>query len=70
MKRNIYLRLFILVLAASTSVLLFSYVRARNANSKSNEPCNESGKCGSGSKARSEIILLESLTRNFLVSNG
>jgi hypothetical protein len=68
MKRNIYLRLFIVVLATSMSVMLFSYVRARNT--KAEEPCNESGKCGSGSKAKSEIILLESLTRNFLVSNG
>ena len=68
MKRNIYLRLFILVLVATMSVMLFSYVRARNT--KAEEPCNESGKCGNGSKAKSEIILLESLTRNFLVSNG
>jgi hypothetical protein len=68
MKRNIYFRLFIVVLVASMSVLLFSYVRARSTNSKSSDPCNESGKCG-GTKARSEIILLESLTHNLLVSN-
>ena len=66
MKRSIYFRLFIVVLLASMSVLLFSYVRARSA--KAEEPCNESGKCGGG-KAKSEIILLESLTHNLLVSN-
>lgn len=68
MKRNIYFRLFIVVLVASMSVLLFSYVRARSTSSKSSEPCNDSGKCGGG-KAKSEIILLESLTHNLLVSN-
>ena len=66
MKRNIYFRLFIVVLVASMSVLLFSYVRARST--KVEEPCNDSGKCGGG-KAKSEIILLESLTHNLLVSN-
>jgi hypothetical protein len=66
MKRNFYVRLFIVVLVTSMSVLLFSYVRARS--SKAEEPCNDSGKCNGG-KAKSEIILLESLTRNLLVSN-
>lgn len=64
---NIYFKLFIVVLVASMSVLLFSYVRARS--SKAEDPCNESsGKCNGG-KAKSEIILLESLTHNLLVSN-
>jgi len=63
---NIYFKLFIVVLVASMSVLLFSYVRARS--SKTEEPCNECGKCDGG-KAKSEIILLESLTHNLLVSN-
>ena len=67
MKRSIYFRLFVVVLVASMSILLFSYVRARSA--RTDEPCNDSGKCGSGSKAKSEIILLESLTHNLLVSN-
>jgi len=67
MKRTTYFRLFFLALLASLSVLLFSYVRARS--SKGDEPCNESGKC-SGGKARSEIILWESLTHNLLVSNS
>lgn len=68
MKRNIYFRLFIVVLVASMSVLLFSYVRARSSAAKSSDPCNECGKCNGG-KAKSEIILLESLTHNLLVSN-
>jgi hypothetical protein len=68
MKRNIYFRLFIVVVMTSMSVLLFSYVRTRSANARSSDPCNESGKCG-GPKAKSEIILLESLTHNLLVSN-
>ena len=67
MKRTNYLRLFIVVLVASMSVLLFSYVRARS--SKPEDPCSDSGKCNGGGKAKSEIILLESLTHNLLVSN-
>jgi len=63
---NIYFRLFIVVLVAAMSVLLFSYVRARSA--KAEDPCIDSGKCNRG-KAKSEIILLESLTHNLLVSN-
>ena len=64
---NIFFRLFIVVLVAAMSVLLFSYVRARSA--KAEDPCSESsGKCNGG-KAKSEIILLESLTHNLLVSN-
>ena len=41
MKRSIYFRLFVVVLVASMSILLFSYVRARTA--KTDEPCNDSG---------------------------
>jgi hypothetical protein len=68
MKRSIYFRLFIVVLVTSMSVLLFSYVRARSSGSKSSDPCSESGRCNGG-KAKSEIILLESLTHNLLVSS-
>lgn len=63
---NIYFRLFIVVLVASMSVLLFSYVRARA--SKTEDSCNECGKCNGG-KAKSEIILLESLTHTLVVSS-
>jgi hypothetical protein len=69
MQRNIYFRIFIVAFVVAMSFLLFSYVRARSTDGKSSDPCNESGKCG-GSKAKSEIILLESLTRNLLTSNG
>lgn len=65
MKRSIYFRLFIVAVVVSVSVLLFSYVRARSTRAE--DPCNECGKC-SGGKARSEIILWESLTHNLLVS--
>jgi hypothetical protein len=67
MKRSIYFRLFIVAVVASVSVLLFSYVRARSAHAE--DPCNECDKCNNGSKAKSEIILWESLTHNLLVSN-
>jgi hypothetical protein len=70
MKRQYYLRLFIVVLVTGASVMLFSYVRARN--SRPEEPCNEGGKCpGShGGSARTEYILWESLTHNFLTANN
>jgi len=68
MKRNIYLRLFIVVLVASGSILLFSYVHART--SRTEEPCNENGnRCPSSGKSKTEYILWESLTHNLLVSN-
>ena len=67
MKRQLYLRLFIVVLVTGASVLLFSYVRARN--SRADEPCNEGGKCP-GSKAKTEYILWESLTHNLLTANN
>lgn len=68
MKRIFYFRLFIVVIVASVSILLFSYSRARSAKADDHDPCNECGKCG-GSKSRSEIILWESLTHNLLVSS-
>ena len=68
MKRSLYFRLFIVAIVVSMSVLLFSYVRARSSHNE--DPCNESGKCDGSGKAKSEIILWESLTHNLLVSNG
>ena len=67
MKRQHYLRLLIVVLVTGASVLLFSYVRARN--SRPEEPCNEGGKC-SGGKAKTEYILWESLTHNLLAAKN
>ena len=66
MSRNKYIRLLVLCLVVSVSLVLFSYVRSRSAN---NEDSNcEGSKCPSG-KHKTEVILWESLTRNLLVSN-
>jgi len=66
MIRNKYIRLFVLLLVVSVSLVLFSYVRSRN--SSSDDPNCEGSKCPS-KKTRTEYILWESLTRNLLVSN-
>lgn len=66
MKRSIYIRLFIVVVATSASLLLLSYVHARTATTE-DQNC-ESSKCPSG-KTRTEYILWESLTRNLLSAN-
>jgi len=66
MKRNKYIRLFVLVLVIAISLGLFSYVRARST--KTEDPNCEGSKCPNG-KAKSEYILWESLTHNLLVSN-
>lgn len=70
MKRQHYLRLFIVVLVTGASVLLFSYVRARN--SRPQEPCNEGGKCSGehGGRGKTEYILWESLTHNLLAAKN
>jgi hypothetical protein len=66
MIRNKYIRLFVLLLVVSVSLVLFSYVRGRASSSEDNN-C-EGSKCPNG-KTRTEYILWESLTRNLLVSN-
>ena len=66
MKRSLYFRLFIVVVAASASVLLLSYVHARTAPAE--EQNCDGGKCPSG-KARTEYILWESITHNLLTAN-
>lgn len=66
MKRNLYIRLFIVVMAASASLLLLSYVHTRTINSEE-QNCDGS-KCPSG-KAQTEYILWESLTHNLLSAN-
>jgi hypothetical protein len=66
MKRSLYFRLFIIVAVASASLLLLSYVHTRTASTE--EQNCESGKCPS-SKARTEYILWESITRNLLTAN-
>jgi len=71
MKRSLYLRLFLVVVVASASLLLLSYVHARAARAE--EQNCENGKCPSGhspsGKARTEVILWESITHNLLTSN-
>ena len=66
MKRSLFFRLFIVVVAVSASLLLLSYVHARAARTE--EQNCESGKCPSG-KARTEVILWESITHNLLTAN-
>lgn len=61
MRSKKHLRLFFLVLAASISVLLFSYSRKDTESSNKGEEC---GKCTK--KTQTEFILWESLSRNFL----
>lgn len=65
MTRNKYIRLFVLILVISLTLGLFSYVRH---SSKPEDTNCEGSKCPNG-KTKSEFILLESLTRNLLVSN-
>jgi hypothetical protein len=66
MRRKMYIRLFILVLVASMSLILFSYSRSRVSSDE--ESNGESGKC-SQKKAQTEYILWESLTHNLLSLN-
>ena len=66
MTRRFYIRLFIVVLAASLSLALFSYNRSRTAPDE--DPTGEVGKHGQ-KKAQAEYILWESLTRNLLSIN-
>jgi hypothetical protein len=65
MKRNVFFRFFLIALAATASVMLFSYVHTRTAQSE--EPTNECGKQPSG-KAKTEYILWEALTHNLLAN--
>ena len=65
MRTKTYIRIFLLILVTSTSLILFSYSRK-----KTTEPSTDnSTECGGKScekKAQSEFILWESLTRNLL----
>jgi len=67
MKRKLYIRLSILVLAISLSLMLVSYARMR---SHTDDPTNECGNKCSGKKAQTEYILWESITRNLLMVKG
>ena len=63
MNRKLYIRLFVLALAVSLSLVLVSYVRA----SRQENPSNECGNKCESKKAHTEYILWESLTRNLLI---
>ncbi|WP_188934213.1 hypothetical protein [Puia dinghuensis] len=66
MIRNKYIRLFVLLLGVSISLVLFSYVR--NRSSSADDTNCDGSKCPSR-KAKTEYMLLETLTHNLLVSN-
>jgi hypothetical protein len=68
MLRTKYIRLFVLLMVVSVSLVLFSYVRGRSAGVNDSDPNCDGSKCPSG-KVRTEFILWESLTHNLLVSN-
>lgn len=71
MKRGLFFRLFMAVAVAFASILLLSYVHARTARAQ--EQNCEGGKCPDGRNpsggVRTEYILWESLTHNFLTAN-
>ena len=62
MRSKTTLRLFLLVLVASVSFLLFSYSHRNSTETDKSDDC---GKC-SQKKTQTEFILWESLSRNFL----
>ena len=66
MKRSLYFRIFVIIIAASASLLLLSYVHTRTGST--DEQNCESGKCPDG-KVRTEYILWESITHNLLTAN-
>ncbi len=65
MKRGLLFRFVLVAVLAVVSVLLFSYVHARAA--QSDDPANECGKRPSN-KAKTEYILFEALTNSLLSS--
>lgn len=65
MKLSLLFRFILVAFLAVVSVVLFSYVHGRTAQSE--EPTNECGKRPSD-KAKTEIILWEALTHNLLVN--
>jgi flagellar basal body-associated protein FliL len=66
MTKMMYIRLLVLILVASMSLLLFSY--SRSQASSNDETNGEDGKC-TGKKAQTEFILWESITHNLLSLN-
>jgi hypothetical protein len=66
MKYRTYIRLFLVILVASISLILFSYAHSNNAGAPKKEDCG--GKCEQ-KKTQTEFILWESLSRNLLSLN-
>lgn len=66
MKYRTYIRLFLVILVASISLILFSYAHSNNADTPKKEDCG--GKCEQ-KKAQTEFILWESLSRTLLSLN-
>lgn len=68
MKTKTYIRILLVVLVASTSLILFSY--SRKNTDPNIERSTECGGKGCEKKAQSDFILWESLTRNLLSARG
>ena len=68
MKTKTYIRIFLVVLVASTSLILFSY--SRKKTDPNVERSTECGGKGCEKKTQSDFILWESLTRNLLSARG
>jgi hypothetical protein len=67
MNRTAYIRIFLLALIASISLILFSYSHKIPATGLENTDCN--GMKSEPKKAQSEFIIWESLSRNLLSAN-
>lgn len=61
MKSRTYIRLFLFILVAAVSVILFSYSHKSEQSNQGSPEC--SGKCEQ-KKTQTEFILWESLSRN------
>jgi hypothetical protein len=68
MKTKTYIRIFLVVLVASTSLILFSYSRKKVDTNV--ERSTECGGKDCEKKTQSDFILWESLTRNLLSARG
>jgi len=64
MNKKTYIRLFLVLLTASVSLMLISYAHKDASGSNENADCNDS-KC-EPKKAQTEFIIWESISRNLL----
>ena len=70
MRTKTYIRIFLLILVTSASLILFSYSRKKTTETTQDQSTECGGKSCGEKKAQSEFILWESLTRNLLTSKG